>query len=193
MSLPGRRVLLLGFGDIGATLAPVLRLLGADLTIVASKARENADFGRIHALRDLNTLLPQAEILIAALPSTPETIGLLSKQNLMALPQGALLVNVGRGDVLEEAGLVEVMTTGHLGGVALDVFEIEPLPQTSPYWSLPRLLISPHVAAFGDRDSGAQLAAQVLENIERARQGLPSMGQVCTGTRRANHRAGSGV
>jgi phosphoglycerate dehydrogenase-like enzyme len=184
MSLPGRRVMLLGYGDIGATLAPVLRLLGADLTIVARHPRNDAALGQIHALKDLDALLPRAEIIIAALPSTPETIGLLNGPRLMALPQGAMLVNVGRGDVLEEAGLVAALTSGHLGGVALDVFVTEPLPATSPYWHLPRLLLSPHVAAFGDRDSGAQLAAQVLGNMARAKQGLPPIGLVCTGTRR---------
>jgi len=175
-SLPGRRVMLLGLGDIGGVLAPVLKALGADLIIVASISRQDPVLGQIHGLPDLERLLPQAEIVIAALPSTEQTIGLLNAARLGALPPEALLVNVGRGDLIDENALARLLSSGHLGGAAMDVFAVEPLPAASPLWSAPNLIISPHVAAFGDRESLIQLAGQVSRNI-----GLIAAGQAPDG------------
>jgi phosphoglycerate dehydrogenase-like enzyme len=94
----------------------------------------------------LDDLLPQVDLLIMALPGTPETRHIMDARRLHLLPEDAFIVNVGRGSAIDEAALASQLRAGRFAGVALDVFQTEPLPSDDPLWDCPRLLITPHVA-----------------------------------------------
>lgn len=142
-SLADRRVMLLGFGGIGKAVAA--RLLGfeVELIAVASTAR-NEDGMPVHGVDELPELLPQAEIVIASLPGGDATRHIIDDAFLSALPDGALVVNVGRGPLIDTEALVGHVQRGRIRA-ALDVTDPEPLPEGHPLWGLPGALISPHV------------------------------------------------
>ena len=95
---------------------------------------------------ELDSILPETDLLAMSLPSTPETKGILSRKRLESLPEGAYIINVGRGSAIDEEALAENLENGHLAGAALDVFQTEPLPKESALWKTKNLLITPHVA-----------------------------------------------
>lgn len=173
-TLIGARALLWGFGSIAVRLAPVLRSLGAQVTGVATKAGVRDGFTVI-ATHEVPAALPNTDVLISLLPDVPATRGALNADVFAALPRRAVVVNVGRGAVLDEAALDAALRDDVIAGAALDVFDTEPLPPASPLWSTPRLVISPHAA--GGRPIGAGsliahnvaalLAAQPLRNVAR--------------------------
>lgn len=167
-TLAGARVLIWGFGSIAQTLAPHLRLLGAEVTGVAHTAGERAGFPVI-AAADLDAALPLADLLITILPGTAANAHAVSGERLALLPSHAWVVNVGRGATLDERALIGALRAGHLGGAALDVFETEPLPADSPLWDEPNVIVSPHAA--GGRPIGA--AALVSENVASLLAGRP--------------------
>jgi len=157
-------VLVWGFGSIGTTLAPMLAALGAHVRGVARSAGERAGF-EVVAADDVDTVLPETDVLVSLLPGTPETRHVLDARRLALLPDHAFVVNVGRGSVLDEEALVDALEAGTLGGAALDVMETEPLPEDSPLWQAPRILLTPHCA--GGRPVGyADLVQQNLAALQ---------------------------
>jgi phosphoglycerate dehydrogenase-like enzyme len=126
----------------------------------------------VTASTDLAQLLPEADYVVLAAPLTEGTRGVVGAAELAAMRPTARLVNVGRGELVVEAALVEALRSGQIGGAALDVFEREPLPQGSPLWTMPRVLVSPHMSAdaFGWRE---QLAELFLDNLRRWCAGEP--------------------
>ena len=180
-ALADKRVLIIGYGRIGAAIER--RLAGfevASVTRVARRARaDDDDRGepRVHAISDLPDLLPDADIAVVIAPLTPETEGLIGAKELAALPDGALLVNVARGRLVDTDALLAETRSGRIRA-ALDVTEPEPLPGDHPLWQVPDVLISPHVGgastAFfprADKLIAAQLArwaaGDELENVIR--------------------------
>jgi phosphoglycerate dehydrogenase-like enzyme len=175
-ALADRRVLILGYGHIGAAIEA--RLAGfevASVTRVARRARTGPP--QVHPIEDLPALLPEADVVFVIAPHTPETEGLVGAAELAALPDGALLVNVARGKLVDTDALVAETGSGRLHA-ALDVTEPEPLPADHPLWRVPQVLVSPHVGgastAFwprADRLVAAQLrrfaAGEPLENVIR--------------------------
>ncbi|MGY1637833.1 phosphoglycerate dehydrogenase [Geodermatophilus sp. SYSU D00742] len=159
-TLLGARVLVWGFGHIGQTLAPVLRALGAEVRGVARRAGERAGFPVV-AEDDLAAELGRTDVLVMILPSTAATERALDAGRLAALPEHALVVNVGRGSTVDEAALVAALAGGRLAGAALDVTAVEPLPADSPLWDAPDLLLTPHAA--GGRPVGAD--ALITHNV----------------------------
>jgi phosphoglycerate dehydrogenase-like enzyme len=142
-SLADRRVLLLGYGGVGKAIAARLAPFEVEVTAVARTARVEDDV-EVHAIDELPALLPHAEIVIAGLPGGRETHGLVDDAFLSALPDGALVVNVGRGGLIDTDALVDHVRRGRIRA-ALDVTDPEPLPPDHPLWTLPGVLISPHV------------------------------------------------
>ena len=136
----GRRVVILGLGSIGTAIADRLRPFGVDVIGVGRTARTG-----VLGLTDLDAVLPEAEILVNMLPLTKETAGLLDARRLGLLPDGALVVNAGRGRTIETAALVTELQAGRIRA-ALDVTDPEPLPPDHPLWGLPNALITPHMA-----------------------------------------------
>lgn len=143
-SLADARVLILGYGGIGRALAARLLACEAQVTAVASRPRRgDKHVDRVHGIDELAALLPDHDVLAAALPSSDATRGLIGAEALAALPDDALVVNVGRGSVIDTDALVAQCTAGRLRA-ALDVTDPEPLPTDHPLWATPGVLISPH-------------------------------------------------
>ena len=161
-TLRDARVLIWGFGNIAKALTPHLRGLGATVTGVARRAGVR-DGIEVYAEDSLPELLPQTDALVMILPGSESTRHALNAERLKALPKHAWVVNVGRGTSVDEDALVAALEAGEIGGAALDVFETEPLPEGSPLWKAPNLVVSPHAA--GGRPQGAE--ALIAENLRR--------------------------
>lgn len=158
--LEDKRVLVVGAGDLGEQAAKRLEAFGAVPVLVAHSARDG-----VHATSELPDLLPDADVVVLTVPLTPDTEGMVDAEFLAALPDGALLVNVARGKVVDTDALLAELTSGRLRA-ALDVVEPEPLPEGHPLWSAPNLLISPHAAGHVKR-SGERAYALVRAQLER--------------------------
>ena len=146
-SIHGSRIVLLGTGDIGREAALRLKAFSpASITGVNRSGHAvEGPFDRFVPQAELDGLLGETDLLVASLPGTPETFHMLDARTLALLPDHALIVNVGRGTLIDEAALETELRKGRLSA-ALDVFETEPLPPDSPLWDCPNLLITPHVA-----------------------------------------------
>jgi phosphoglycerate dehydrogenase-like enzyme len=140
--LTGKRVLLVGYGAIGHEIERMLAPFDVKLVRVARSPRNEP---AVHAVSELDSLLPQAEIVILILPSTAESHHLIGSRQLALMRQGALLVNAARGPVVDTDALVAALNYGRIRA-ALDVTDPEPLPEGHPLWSCPNLLLTPHVA-----------------------------------------------
>ena len=150
-TLHGKTLCVVGMGSIGRTVAVRARPFGVRVVGVKRTVHEDdAAWGYVDELyttQDLHAALREAEYVVVTLPSTPETYHLLDAEAISTMKQGAYLVNVGRGKVVDEGALTEALRSGHLSGAALDVFEEEPLPEGSPLWDLENVIISPHSTA----------------------------------------------
>ncbi len=165
-SLAGKRVLLVGYGAIGAAIEQRLSPFGAVVTRVSRTARAG-----VRPLGQLPALAAGADILVACVALTPQTSGLVSAEVLAALPDGALIVNVARGAIIDAAALTEQLRSGRLRA-ALDVTDPEPLPQDRVEWALPNVLITPHIG--GDTTTfGSEVAGFVANQAVRHLSGQP--------------------
>ena len=144
-ALADKRVLILGYGSIGRAVAARLTPFEVQLTAVASRARAGDEFVRsVHGVDELPSLLPEHDVVVVIVPLSDATAGLVDDAFLAAMPDGALLVNVARGGVVDTGALVRHLRAGRLRA-ALDVTDPEPLPEGHPLWSAPGVIISPHV------------------------------------------------
>ena len=146
-SLADRRVLVVGAGHVGTALARRLEPFEVDVVRVGRTARTLDDGTVVHATDELPALLPEADVVVLIVPQTPDTTGMVDAAFLARMKQGALLVNVARGPVVRTDDLVDAVRRGHVRA-ALDVTDPEPLPSDHPLWTLPGVLISPHVGGF---------------------------------------------
>ena len=124
----------------------------------------------VQKIKALDQQLQKADIVIGCLPGTPETKGLLNYERLYSMKKDAILVNVGRGSLIPTEDLIRVLEEGHLKGAVLDVFETEPLPETSPLWNMENVLITPHIAgpSFGGNAEVQDMIWNIcMENMER--------------------------
>ncbi|WP_432019696.1 2-hydroxyacid dehydrogenase [Streptomyces sp. 1222.5] len=144
-ALADRTVLLIGHGSIGSAVEARLTAFECEVLRVAGTARELPQ-GPVHSMDALPTLLPRADVVVLTVPLTDTTRGLVDARFLARMKDGALLVNVARGAVVDTAALVDALRTGRLSA-ALDVTDPEPLPPDHPLWTTPHTLISPHAAA----------------------------------------------
>jgi phosphoglycerate dehydrogenase-like enzyme len=147
-TLYGKTLCVVGVGNIGRAVAERVRPFGVRVVGVKRTVREDDaawDYAdELYATRDLRPALQEADYVVVTLPSTPETHRLLDAEAISMMKRGAYFVNVGRGKVIDEEALIEALKSGHLAGAALDVFEEEPLPEESPLWELPNVIVSPH-------------------------------------------------
>lgn len=168
--LADRHVVLLGFGGVGKAIAARLAPFEVEIVPVASSARTE-DGLQVHAIEELPELARTAEILVNALPGGPSTHHLIDDAILSALPDGALVVNVGRGPTVDTDALVDHLQRGRIR-MASDVFDPEPLPADHPLWSLPNALITPHVGGLSEamRPRIARLVAGQAERLARGEE-----------------------
>jgi phosphoglycerate dehydrogenase-like enzyme len=145
-TLPGKTLGIVGFGHVGRAIARLARGAGLRIVVVrrTSALSGSPDVDVVYPPAGLRTLLHESDYVVLIVPLTPETTGLLGKAELSAMKSGAVLINVGRGQLVDEPALVDALRSGHLGGAALDVFASEPLPASSPLWDLPNVLVTPH-------------------------------------------------
>ena len=167
---PERTVGILGLGEIGRQVATTLALLGFEVLGWSRRQREVPGVATFSGEDGLGRVLGASEILVTLLPATPETENLLDAGRLARLPEGARLINPGRGSLVDDDALLDALDSGRLAHATLDVFRTEPLPPDHPFWSHPRVTVTPHVAAE-TRPETASLA--VAENIRRGEAGLP--------------------
>ena len=177
-SLAGSRVLIVGYGSIGAALDRRLVASEAEVVRVARTARPTDD---VHAVADLDALLPAADAVVLVTPLTEQTRGLFDARRLALLPDGALVVNVGRGPVLDTGALLAETSSGRLRA-ALDVTDPEPLPADHPLWDSPGVLITPHVAG-GAAAFYPAAARFVAAQVRRFAAGEPLENVVVPGDR----------
>jgi D-3-phosphoglycerate dehydrogenase / 2-oxoglutarate reductase len=164
--LEGRRLLVVGFGETGRRVVQAAMMLGLQVTVLTPRPDQVASSGA-RAAQDLQSALRQTDILSLHCPLTPLTQGMIGAAELALLPPGALVVNVARGGLIDEAALADALHSGHLGGAALDVTQQEPLPADDPLRRAPRLILTPHAAGLGQgafRRMGLQAAQNILDH-----------------------------
>jgi phosphoglycerate dehydrogenase-like enzyme len=173
LHLPQSTVLVVGVGGIGAEIARLLHAFGARVIGIDPRRTEPGDgLAAIHGPDELDAWLPRADAVVLTLPHTPASEGLIDARRLALLPPHALLVNIGRGATVRLDAVVDALRAQRLGGVALDVFEIEPLPPEHPLWQHPRALLTPHVAVVGPYIPQRRLEV-LCDNARRFEAGQP--------------------
>ncbi|MGJ7497783.1 D-2-hydroxyacid dehydrogenase [Variovorax sp. RT4R15] len=175
--LAGQTAVIVGWGPIGQHVAASLRLLGLRLVVVRSSAEPAAADVETLAFEEIGRVLPRADWLLLACPLTQRTRGLVDARALALLPPGAHLVNVARGELVDEPALVEALTKGRLAGAFLDVFAHEPLPPESPLWQLDNVIATPHSAGFSDGNE-ARVAELFTDNLQCWLAGEPLRNRV---------------
>lgn len=144
-SIYGSTIVICGTGDIGSKFAQRLRpFCPAKIIGVNRTGRTAEGFDEIYPIEQLDKVLPLADIFVLTLPGTPQTNGLITKERLALMQESAYLINIGRGNCLDQDALIEALNEGKLAGAALDVFRTEPIPQEDPVWNTPNLLVTPH-------------------------------------------------
>lgn len=176
--LRGQTAVIIGLGHIGTEIARLAQALGLNVVGIRRSARVASDpVDELYPPQRLREVLNRADWLILACPLTAETRGLIDAEALAQLPQGARLINIARGEIVDEAALIESLRSQHLAGAYLDVFQQEPLPPDSPLWDMPNVLVTPHnspAAAGNDR----RVSEIFLENLGRWSRGEPLINEV---------------
>ena len=171
--LAGRRVTVVGLGQVGRKTCELFTALGAEVVGVARGAdATGVAASRVVAVDAIDEVLPHSDAIVLCCPLTPQTRGLLSGRRLRLLPPGAIVVNIARGQVIDEPAMIEALADGHLGGAFLDVAAVEPLPAESPLWDMPNVVISPHSASTVDAEN-ATLTSLFCDNLRRWLDGAP--------------------
>jgi phosphoglycerate dehydrogenase-like enzyme len=173
--LRGRRAVVVGLGRIGGEVARTLQRAGLDVVGVSRTGGPAEGIEEVHPIGELDSVLPRADVLVLVTPLTNETRGLIDGRRLGLLPNGAVVVNIGRGAVVKQDDLVRALQSGALGGAALDVFEREPLPEDSPLWTMENVIVTPHISGPDNIPVNAQ---RFLENYRRFVAGEPLAGVV---------------
>jgi phosphoglycerate dehydrogenase-like enzyme len=174
--ISGSRWLVIGFGAIGKGVADRARAFGAHVTGVRRNQTPDPSAQRIAALADLPALLPQSDVVVLCCPLTAETRRVANAAFFAAMKPGAILVNVGRGGLVDEPALLAALDKGIPDHAVLDVFETEPLPADSPFWTHPRVSLTPHSSGMsaGNAPRNDQL---FVENLRRYLAGQPLLNE----------------
>jgi glyoxylate/hydroxypyruvate reductase len=176
--LSGSRMLLIGLGKVGSRVAELSAALGLEVLGHRRSTDSPTPPGvrRMVRLEEIDDVLGSVDFLVVAAPATPETARLIDRRRLSLLPPSAVFINIGRGSLVDEDGLIEALSTGRLRGAALDVFAQEPLPESSPLWALPNVIICPHSASTVVQEND-RLVDLFIENLHRYLDGRPLVNQ----------------
>lgn len=176
LDLSHRTLVIVGLGKVGQEVARLARQFRMNV-IGVKRSIHNADLSslyvdELHAPEDLPAVLPRAEFLVLIAPHTPETEKMMGEEEFALMPRGAVLINIGRGALIDEPALIESLNSGQLRGAGLDVFETEPLPGESPFWDMPNVIVSPHSASTTNNEN--QLLTDLFcQNLQRYLAGEP--------------------
>jgi D-2-hydroxyacid dehydrogenase (NADP+) len=169
--LRGRRLAVVGYGPIGAEVVRLTSTLGMLPTIVRRRAQGDEPCP-VRTLDELVDVAATNDALVLALPLTDATRGIVSADVIAAMPAGALFVNVGRGELVDQVALTEALASGRLGGAGLDVFDPEPLPADDPLWELPNVIVTPH-SSGSTTSTGDRVVEIFVDNLARFHRGEP--------------------
>lgn len=175
--LRGQTMLVYGLGAIGQEIARLARFLGLRIVGVRRSHARVEHVDEMHTPNQLAALLPRCDWLALACPLTDETRGLVTADVLGKLPRGARLINISRGEVVDEPALIAALQSGRLGGAYLDVFAQEPLPADSPLWDMPNVIMTPH-NSNASAGNDARVNALFLDNLKRFQRNEPLLNEV---------------
>jgi phosphoglycerate dehydrogenase-like enzyme len=167
-----KRLTVVGLGAIGGAAVKWGKMLGMDVTGVRHGVEPHPDCDRTLPFERIDDVLAGSDIILLACPLTPKTEGLLSRARIAALPPGAGVVNVGRGRLVDQEALCDALEAGHLGGAVLDVFAVEPIPPADRIWSVPNMVITPHMSADDPDTYNADTLALFFENLRAFQAGM---------------------
>jgi phosphoglycerate dehydrogenase-like enzyme len=167
-----KKLTVVGLGAIGGAAARWGKLLGMDVTGVRHGTEPHADCDRTLSVARIDEVMAATDIFLLACPLTPKTEGLLSRARIAALPQGAGVVNVGRGKLVDQEALCDALVAGHLGGAVLDVFATEPIPPADRIWNVLNMVITPHMSADDPDTYNADTLAIFFENLRAFEAGM---------------------
>ena len=176
--LRGKSCTVIGTGDLGGNAGAAARSQGMITTGVRTRAEPHPDFNHVVAIADLDSVLPTSEFLVLACPLLDSTRNLMNRSRLSLLPKGAKLLNVGRGPLLDQDALCDLLDSGHLSGAVIDVTTPEPLPPGHRAWSTPNLVITPHVSADSPGTYNPDSLDILLDNLRALRDGRALPNQV---------------
>ncbi|MFY0661956.1 MAG: glyoxylate/hydroxypyruvate reductase A [Shimia sp.] len=165
-----RRVTIMGLGELGSACAEALSDLGFDVAGWSRRAKDISGVTCHHGDDGLKTALSRADILVLLLPKTTATENLLNAERLSWMPNGAMIVNPGRGPLIDDDALLAALNSGHIAHATLDVFRVEPLPKDHPYWAHPNVTVTPHIASETRVKTSSEV---VVENVRRGETGEP--------------------
>ena len=165
-----RRVAILGLGELGQACAGMLHRLGFQVAGWSRRPKAMKGIECYSGTQGLEAILPKAQICVLLLPQTAQTQNILNADTLAQMPKGAYIINPGRGTLIDDTALIESLDAGHIAHATLDVFRREPLPLSHPFWSHPKVTVTPHIAATTREETAAQAIA---ENIFRGQNNQP--------------------
>ncbi len=174
--LEGQRLVVVGYGPIGQEVVRLATAFRMDPVVVRRSARGD-ETCPVRPLSELTAAVRDADAVVIALPLAPETRGIISADVIASMPSRAMFVNVGRGELVDQAALTDALTAGRLSGAGLDVFDPEPLPPDDALWDLPNVIISPHNSGSSDATT-ARVAKIFLDNLARFVRGDPLRNEV---------------
>lgn len=179
-SIYGSTVLVLGMGDIGSEFGRRCKALGAKVIGVRRTNRDKPDYAdEVHLTDELDSLLPRADIVAITLPGTEATRNMISRERIALMKDGAVLLNVGRGYIVDTDALCGALESGKLSGAGVDVTEPEPLPKGHRLWSIPTAVITPHVSGYYHlKETHERIVNICAENLNRFFEGKPLKNQV---------------
>lgn len=166
LELTDKQVCIIGYGDVGRETAKRLSAFGTEITVVNRSMIKDSIVSRCFLLSGLNEVLAKADIVVLCIALTEETRGLLNADRLQLMKQGSVLVNIARGALIDEKALISCLKNGKFKGVALDVFEKEPLFEKSELWQIPGVIISPHNSFVGELVR-KRMFSVIYDNLEK--------------------------
>jgi D-2-hydroxyacid dehydrogenase (NADP+) len=174
--LEGQRLVVVGYGPIGQEVVRLATAFRMDPVVVRRSERGDEPC-LVRPLSELADAVRDADAIVVALPLAPETRGIISTEVIAAMASSAVFVNVGRGELVDQAALTDALASGRLAGAGLDVFDPEPLPASDALWDLPNVIISPHTSGASDATS-KRVAEIFLDNLGRFGRGEPLVNEV---------------
>ena len=173
----GKVVGTLGTGDVALEVLHKMNAFGATVIGLNTNGRSVEGFEKVCAVSELGSFLQECDIVVNCLPKTKQTIGLIRREQLMQMKPDAVLLNISRGEIIDESDLAQLLKEGHLRGAAFDCFSIEPLPEQSPLWDIPNFYITPHYSWITE-GLKPRLLDLYIDNLTRYANGEPLLNRV---------------